>query len=423
MKEDFLHYIWKFQNFNTVELVGTKGEQITVKSIGVHNQDAGPDFLNARLVIDDRDWAGNVEVHINSSDWYAHKHDLDKDYESVILHVVYKYDKPVFLRDGSEIPVLELKSLIPEVVVSNYDRLMLETDWLSCRNSLSNIDSFTLKNWLDRLLIERLEAKVSPINQTLSQLNGDWESVFYIWLAKYFGFKVNSEPFYQLAINVPFQLYSKYEQQFQIEALLFGQAGLLNKDFVDEYPNRLKTEYNFLKSKHRLFELNGSSWKFLRLRPANFPTIRLSQFASLVFRHKKMFALILKTSTINEMIELFDTRANEYWENHFLFDKPSKQNKYTNLGISGKRILIINAVVPVMFAYGKKIGDDQIIERSVRFLEELRSEDNTIISHFKSYGIDSKNAFTSQSLIQLSVAYCKNKNCLNCAIGNKIIRS
>lgn len=423
MKEDFLHYIWKFQNFNTVELVGTNGEKINVKSIGIHNKDAGPDFLNARIIIDDKEWAGNVEIHLKASDWYAHKHEQDKGYDSVVLHVVYTYDQPVFLHDGSEIPALELKSIIPPTAIANYNHLMIEPDWLACRNSIAKIDSFIFKNWMDRLLLERLEAKVSPINQTLSQLNGDWESVFYIWLAKYFGFKVNSEPFYQLAINVPFQLYSKYEQQFQIEALLFGQAGLLQKEFIDEYPNRLKTEYHFLKSKHQLFELNGSSWKFLRLRPANFPSIRLSQFASLVFRHKRMFALILKTSTIKEMIELFDTRANEYWENHFLFDKPSKQNKYTKLGISGKRILIINAVVPVMFAYGKKVGDDQIIEKSIRFLEELQSEDNTIISHFKSFGIESKNAFTSQSLIQLSAAYCKNKNCLNCAIGNKIIRS
>jgi hypothetical protein len=423
MKEDFLHYIWKFQNFNTVELVGTKGEQITVKSIGVHNQDAGPDFLNARVIINDREWAGNVEIHIKSSDWFAHKHEVDTNYESVILHVVHEYDQPVKLKDGTEIPTLELKSIIPKTAIDNYTSLLRETDWLACRNSIADIDSFTLKNWIDRLLFERLEAKLKPINDILKQFNGDWESVFYIWLAKYFGFKVNSDPFFQLAINIPFQLYSKYDQSMQIEALLFGQAGLLSKEFNDDYPTLLKKEYTYLKAKHNLFEMDGSNWKFLRLRPANFPTIRLSQFASLVFQHKKMFSLILGAKSISDLIQLLDAKSNEYWESHFLFDKASKPNRFTQLGISGKRILIINAIVPVLFAYGRETGNEELVNRAVQFLEQLESEKNTIVTHFEKNGVKVNNAYSSQALIQLSTLYCKNKNCLNCAIGNKIIRS
>ena len=259
MKEDFLHYCWKFQYFKPEELKTSNGELITVKSVGVHNINAGPDFLNARLLIGDKEWAGNIEIHISSSDWYQHKHQVDKAYDSVILHVVYKHDKDVSLSDGSVVPVLELKDLLNSQAYANYQNLLNQPDWLACKNSIAEVDPFTVNSWMDRLITERLENKVSAIEEVLKQTNGDWERVFYIWLAKYFGFKVNSEAFYQLALNIPFQLYSKYDQLFQIEALLFGQAGLLEKNFVEDYPIALQKEFRFLSKKHQIYTMDGSN--------------------------------------------------------------------------------------------------------------------------------------------------------------------
>tara|TARA_R110002049_G_scaffold245596_2_gene419692 strand:- start:5682 stop:6959 length:1278 start_codon:yes stop_codon:yes gene_type:complete len=422
MKEDFLHYCWKYQYFKPGELKTSNGELINVKSVGVHNTNAGPDFLNARLFIGDKEWAGNVEIHINSSDWYQHRHQVDKAYDSVILHVVYNHDKDVSLSDGSIIPVLELKDLLNSQAFTNYQNLINQPDWLACKNCISEIDSFTINSWMDRLITQRLENKVSAIEEVLKQTNGDWERVFYIWLAKYFGFKVNIEAFYQLALNIPFQLYSKYDKLFQIEALLFGQAGLLEKNFIEDYPVALQKEFRYLSKKHKIYKMDGSNWKFLRLRPANFPTIRLSQFARLIWTNKKLFSLVLSTTTVDELIKLLDTNASEYWSDRFLFDKPSKENKYTRLGVSGKRMLIINTIVPFLFAYGKSIDNAALCDRAIRLLEELPAEKNGIVDHFKASGVKSETAFSSQALIELSTNFCKNKNCLNCTIGNQLIK-
>lgn len=422
MKEDFLHYCWKYQYFKPEELLTSNGDSIVVKSAGIHNTNSGPDFLNARLIIGDKEWAGNVEIHINSSDWYKHKHQSDKSYDSVILHVVFKHDVEVQLSDDSVIPTLELNRLIYSDAFDNYQNLLNETDWLACKNSVAKLDQLTVNNWLDRLIVQRLEKKVVAIEGVLKQTNGDWERVFYIWLAKYFGFKVNSEAFYQLALNIPFQLYSKYDNLFQIEALLFGQAGLLEKTFEDQYPLALQKEYRFLSQKHKIYQMDGSMWKFLRLRPANFPTIRLSQFARLIWSNKKLFSIVLSLKSVNELVGLLETEASDYWSNHFLFDKPSKINKYTKLGVSGKRILLINTVIPFMFAYGKSIDNANLCDQALKLLEELPSEKNNIVDHFKLYDIESSNALSSQALIELSTNYCKNKNCLNCAIGNQLIK-
>lgn len=422
MKEDFLHYCWKFQYFKSEELKTSNGELITVKSVGVHNINAGPDFLNARLLIGDKEWAGNIEIHISSSDWYQHKHQVDKAYDSVILHVVYKHDKDVSLSDGSVVPVLELKDLLNSQAYANYQNLLNQPDWLACKNSIAEVDSFTVNSWMDRLITQRLENKVSAIEEVLKQTNGDWERVFYIWLAKYFGFKVNSEAFYQLALNIPFQLYSKYDQLFQIEALLFGQAGLLEKNFVEDYPIALQKEFRFLSKKHQIYTMDGSNWKFLRLRPANFPTIRLSQFARLIWTNKKLFSLVLKIEKVDDLIKMLDTNASDYWSDHFLFDKPSKENKYTRLGVSGKRTLIINTIVPFLFAYGKSIDNNSLCDRAIRLLEDLPAEKNGIVDHFKENRLPSKTALASQALIELSTSFCKCKNCLNCAIGNQLIK-
>lgn len=423
MKEDFLHYCWQYQYFKPGELITSNGDKIMVKSAGVPHKDAGPDFTNARIQIGERQWAGNVEIHINSSDWYAHHHETDKAYDSVILHVVFNHDKEVTLSDGSIIPVLELKDLINEQAYFNYKKLLSQPDWLACKSSLAAVDDFVVKSWMDRLVIQRLQHKVTAIESVLSQTNGDWERVFYIWMAKYFGFKVNSEAFYQLALNVPFQLYSKYDQLFQIEALLFGQAGFLDKVFVDEYPKVLQQEYRFLKKKHAIFQMQSSNWKFLRLRPANFPTIRLSQFARLIWQHKQLFSKVVSLSDCKQVIELLETSASDYWKEHFLFDKPSKPNKYTRLGVSGKRTIIINTIVPFLFAYGKAMDKEAYCDRALQLLEELPAEKNTIVNHFTDNGIHADTALNSQALIELSTNFCKFKNCLNCAIGNQLIKN
>ena len=421
MREDFLHYIWKYQNLKPIELIGTNNEKITVKSVGLYNSDAGPDFLNSRILINDTEWAGNVEIHLKSSDWYAHKHQKDADYETVILHVVYEDDQAILRKDGSPIPTLVIKPYLPDKSFSNYQTLLSQLDWLACKASLANIDQFTINNWLDCLLVERLEKKTTLIENTLIQLKGDWESVFYVLLAKYFGFKVNSEAFIQLVSNIPMNIYAKMDNQFQIEALLFGQAALLNREFKDNYPNQLKKEYQFLKAKYQLFEMSESSWKFLRLRPANFPTIRIAQFAQLIFQQKNLFSKIIEIEKIESLYNILQTEANTYWKTHFVFDKESQANKFVKMGKSSLDILIINAVVPTLFAYGKSVDNDKYCNRAIEFLEKIKAEKNSIINHFKQFGLYAASAYESQALIELKNNFCQQKNCLNCAIGNKVL--
>ena len=422
MKEDLLHYVWRLKKFALDELKTTDQESIAIHQFGQHNHHAGPDFLNARISIGDTEWAGNVEMHLKSSDWINHKHSEDPAYNNVVLHIVYEEDVPIIRPStGEKIPCLELKRRIPPKIQSQYLRLLHNEKRIPCEGALDAVPSFTWKLWMERLAIERLEEKLAPIQQAMEQTQNNREEVFYRFLAKNFGMKVNAEPFERLARATPLLILAKHKGNlFQIEALLFGQAGMLNNDFKDDYPNRLKKEYQFLKNKYKLTPIHLSEWKRLRLRPANFPTIRIAQFAQLIHISQRLFSRVLWVQKLKEINELFNVGVSEYWKTHYLFDKESKfRNK--NLGPSAVKLITINTIIPFLFHYGKEKQEDTFKDKALMLFNSIKPESNQIISTWKELGISPDNASQSQALLQLRNKYCDHKKCLECMIGNAII--
>lgn len=420
--EDFLHYVWKFRLFKLINLVTEDGQSIEIASVGIHNSHAGPDFENSKIKIDDTLWVGNVEVHLISSDWAVHKHQEDEAYDNVILHVVYRHSQDVFRTNGTKIPVLVLEDLISPEVISKYSSLMRGLNWIPCEQLIVHIDPFHIKSWLSRVLVERLEQKIEQVSALLQEYNGSWDDAFYIILARNFGFKTNALPFEMLARALPPQLISKNKSHpQQIEALLFGQAGLLAENYVDHYPKSLLLEYKFLQKKYDLNPIQTSTWKFMRMRPQNFPTIRLAQFSALILRSNHLFSKILDTSDVGSLRTMFDSLSvNSYWDNHYIFDIPSNF-KLKNIGKQSINSILINTVALFLFAYGKYFKQLNYINKAINLLECLPSEDNEIVSKYKSFGLLSDNAFTSQSLLQLKGGYCDLKKCLSCGIGIKLL--
>ncbi|NNC86269.1 MAG: DUF2851 family protein [Bacteroidia bacterium] len=422
MTEDFLHYLWKHRLFDNQNLTTKTGEKIQVIKCGEHNHNAGPDFSNARIMVENTAWAGNVELHIHSSDWQKHQHQKDKSYDNVVLHVVYEHDKEIKNSVGGYIPVLELKNRIPVNLYKNYERLKQSEDWIPCAKQINFVDDFSVQLWLNRMIIERLESKVSLIDQELTKLNNDWDECFYRFLSKNFGFKVNAMPFQWLAQSLPYIYIQRQQSSLtQIESLLYGQAGMLEKEYADEYPNALKKEYIHLKNKFSLKSIEGSAWKYLRLRPYNFPTIRISQLANLFYQNQKFFSAILDCEKLTEVKELFETKTSIYWDTHYKFDSESA-NREKNLGKSSIHNIIINTVVPFLFLYSKKKKDDAFQNRALQFLEDLPSENNKITRQWMALGLENKNAHQSQALLQLKNEHCSQKNCLNCGVGNKLLQ-
>ncbi len=422
MKEDFLHYLWRMRKFNHVALKTTNGEPLTIQATGEHNLDAGPDFSNARIRIGDMLWAGNVEIHVNASEWYAHKHQEDKAYDSVVLHVVFEEDKPVFRNNGERIPCLEIKKRIPPKISKIYRKLLRDETWIPCQHHFSKVKEITKNLWLDRLLVERLENKTTDIIRSLEINKNNWEETFYQFLARGFGVKVNTEPFEQLARSLPLLILGKHKNSlFQLEALLFGQAGMLEIDFKDDYPIRLQKEYNFLKKKYNLQSIHSESWKYMRMRPANFPSIRIAQFATLVYQSSHLFSKILAVQNVKEIEHMFEVKISNYWQTHYVFDKPSIKRK-KSLGKNSIHLLIINTIAPFLFLYGKSIDRESLKEKALELLEELQSEKNTIINEWRKLGMNPSSAYQSQALLHLKKNYCDKKNCLNCSIGHAILK-
>jgi hypothetical protein len=403
-------------------LLSTQGEPIIINHFGQHNNHAGPDFLETQIRIGDTLWAGNVEMHVLASDWLKHQHQEDKAYDNVILHVVLEEDQPIFRNNGSRIACLELRNRIPPKIINTYQELIHNERWIPCQFQFVEVADITKNIWLDRLLVERLERKTIGIAERLKQNKNDWELSFYQILARNFGVKVNAEPFQQLAISLPLKIIGKHRNSlFQLEALLFGQAGLLAADFVETYPNALKKEYQFLQKKYQLEPLKKEYWKLLRLRPANFPTLRIAQFARLLALSKPLFSMILEVETVKEMEHIFKIELSDYWETHYLFDKETPKRK-KSLGKSTIHLLAINTIIPFLFLYGqhKAISDYQ--DKALRLLEEIKGENNKIIRGWKQLGIEPKTAYQTQALIQLKNEYCDKKRCLECAIGNRILK-
>ncbi|PCJ80023.1 MAG: hypothetical protein COA57_15160 [Flavobacteriales bacterium] len=422
MTEQFLHYIWKFQLFEQNSLQCESGESLQIIKAGTPNTDAGPDFFNTKIKIGSTLWAGNVEIHINSSDWEKHSHQKDAAYDNVILHVVFNHDKNVVRKNGQELHVLTLQEKINDSLYAKYCHFLSNKLWIPCANHISEVDVFTVDNWLERLLIERLERKSSAIVEMLERHKNDWAEVFYIFLARNFGFKVNAEPMELLAKSLPFSVIGKHRDNLlQVEALLLGQAGFLEENFADDYPNQLKKEYDFLKNKFKLQPLDKSLLKFLRLRPPNFPTIRISQLANLIHRSSSLFSKIIEAKNSAAIIELFQVETSEYWRTHYVFDKHSSERK-KQLGESAVNGILINTVAPFLFVYGQQKGEDVFKTNAFKLLENLPEEKNAIINRWKELNISARDAYRSQALLQLKNEYCNAKKCLHCAIGNKILR-
>jgi len=421
--EDFLHYIWKFRLFDRTDLQTTNGDIVEVFSAGMHNTDSGPDFGNARIKIGDTTWAGNVELHLSSSDWKKHKHTIDTAYDNVILHVVYRDDEPV-AANGRQIPTLELKDRIPDELYTRYHNLVFGNQTIiPCEASIGKLDDFTLKTWFTRVLIERLEKRSAAVTAALDLNRGDWEETFYQFLAANFGFKTNAVPFELLAKSLPQSILAKHKNNpMQIEALVFGQAGFLTDDLTDEYPQKLKKEYDFLRKKFNLTPVENHLWKFMRLRPQNFPTIRLAQFAALIVNSNHLFSKILDIKDIKGLQNLFtEIKVNAYWDDHFRFDKPSKPSPKT-MGQASVDVLLLNTLVLFLFSYGRHHQQQYYIDRSLKLLENLPREQNNIIADFESLGVKANSAFESQALLELKNYYCNYKKCLQCSVGNKILK-
>ena len=422
MKEDFLHYLWRTRKFDQNALKTTSGDSISIQAIGEHNLDAGPDFSNARIRIGDILWAGNIEIHIKASEWYRHKHQSDQAYDNVVLHVVLDEDQPVFRKNGERIPCLEIKKRIPVKISKIYQKLQSNEQWVPCQHQFSQVPEITKNLWLDRLLVERLENKTIDIVRSLELNKNDWEETFYQFLARGFGVKVNMEPFEQLAKSIPLKVLSKHKSSlFQLEALLFGQAGMLEKTFVDDYPKRLQKEYAFLKNKYQLHPIFSESWKFMRMRPANFPSIRIAQFAILAYQSAHLFSKILAAKNIRELENMFEVKTSSYWQAHYVFDKPSIKRK-KSLGKNSIHLLIINTIIPFLFLYGKTKRNEMLKEKALMLLEELPAEQNAVISQWKNLGASPQSAYQTQALLQLKKHYCDKKNCLNCSIGYAILK-
>ena len=421
--EDFLHYVWKFRLFDKTDLKTVEGEPIEIYSAGMQNADAGPDFHNARIKIGDTMWAGNVEVHVPSSDWHKHNHTHDNAYNNVILHVVYRDDEPVILPNGRRLPTFELQNRIAPELYNRFHSLVYSNrPFIPCEATIGSVDEFTMRSWFTRILIERLEKRSTLVISALNLNRGDWEETFYQFLAANFGFKTNALPFELLAKSLPQNVLAKHKNNaMQIEAFIFGQAGFLEGELTDEYPRTLQKEYNFLRKKYNLTPVENHLWKFLRMRPQNFPTIRLAQFAALVVKSNHLFSKILDIKDVKSLRELFtDIPINPYWEDHYRFDAPSKPIA-KNLGQSSVDVLLLNTLALFLFSYGRHLQLQYYIDRSLKLLENLPGENNNIITDFDVAGVKIKTAFESQALLELKNNYCNFKKCLQCGIGNKIL--
>jgi len=423
MNEDFLHYIWKFQQFNPKDLETTSGEKLEVIKTGLHNFNSGPDFFNGQIRLEKTRWAGNIEIHVKSSDWKLHKHQNDAVYDKVILHVVWENNQAVYRKNGEEIPTLELKGLVQKRLLNRYQELNESKSWIPCEEEMPSINQILKRQLIDQKLVERLQGKADRIEQILATLKNDWEATFFQLLAKYFGFKVNAVPFEILATSLPFHIVRKHQlNEKQLSALFFGQAGFLTNDFKEDYPNELKHEYNFLKHKFGLVPIDNSMWKFMRLRPANFPTIRIAQLVACLHQHKSLFQTILEIKEIAQLKKLLRADVNEYWETHFQFEKLSKQKGNKRIGDSSLDILIINVIVPLLFTYGRHTAQEKYQEVALGLLQDLKPEKNKITKRWASLNMPLDSAYEGQALIQLKTQHCDFKNCLLCTIGNYILK-
>jgi hypothetical protein len=400
MKEDFLHYIWRYKKFDFHSLQTSTGEKLTIENVGSYLENAGPDFFNGQITISGQKWAGNIELHLKSSDWYLHHHEQDKAYENVILHVVWEHDVDIFRKNNVEIPVLILKEYVSKDFINNFETLTTPKSWIFCENQIREVDDFVFSNWMERLFIERLERKQKPIDELFLKLNKDWEAVLFCLLAKNFGLNTNGMAFLDLAQNIPFSIIRKESSDvINLEALFFGFCGLLDLDKEDVYYKELQNRFGYLVLKYQLDFKRTIPLQFFKLRPDNFPNIRLSQLADVFSKNHHLFSNCIQVKSMKEVSQIFDVAVSDYWQTHYTFDKisPKRLKKLSSKFIE---LIMINTIVPLQFAYFRS-RDEEVQERLIGLMHEIQPEANAIIDKFKSVGLSVKNAYDSQSLLQL----------------------
>lgn len=419
--EKLMQYVWKHRLWRSEDMVTNTGKKVRVVDPGLLNTDAGPDFFNAKIEIDGHMWVGNVEMHYRATDWKRHHHDSDKAYDSVILHVVAKDDAPVRRTNGELIPQLVLE--VSPQFNADYASLVGATIEVPCATKIKQVPHLTIVEWVEGLAFERLHGKVERIHQLLDSFNGSWEDVCYVTLARNFGFGINNDAFERLARRTPLRLLGKHSDSvLQIEALLFGQAGMLDakKPGMDSYYNQLCTEYAFLSNKFQLTPMEKESWKLFRIRPQNFPYRRIAMLAQFIEGGFRMMNRILEAEGEKEMRALFEVELSGYWIKHYTFGKPNERATAT-LSRSSIDIILINTVAPLLYAYGELTGNYEMTDKAIKLLEDLRAESNSIVSHFVAYGIDCPDALTSQALVQLKREYCDARKCIYCKIGHHLL--
>jgi hypothetical protein len=421
MTERLLHFIWQFQYFNKSLLTTEQGETVYIAHHGQYNTNQGPDFSNAKIVIGKTTWAGNVELHLKSSDWHKHAHGGDKNYNNIILHVVWEHDEEIPDVNGNILPTLNLHTLVPKLLLERYEWLMLSQDFVPCQKQLPVLSELGWIAWKERVAIERLQRKSTQVLDMLKQANNHWEEVLWWILTRNFGIKVNADVFETIARSLPINTLAKHKNQVnQLEALLLGQAGLLQGTFTEDYPQLLQREYNFLRKKYKLSTTSVQPF-FLRMRPANFPTLRLAQLAMLVYQSSHLFSKLKETQSLSVVKELLDVTANDYWHYHYQFDEPGDY-KPKQLGSQMTDNIIINTLVPVLFAYGQYSKEESIKEKALQWLTEVAPEKNIITNGWKTFNVGSRNALESQALIELKNNYCNVKRCLECSVGNTLLK-
>lgn len=419
MQEDFLHYVWQYQKFNSKLLKTVLGEELQVLSVGLANTNSGPDFFNARIVINQQEWAGNVEIHVKSSDWYAHYHETDESYDNVILHVVWEDDVAIFDTYEKPIKTLELKNYIAKGLVVSYKKLLNSKSWINCQSQINNIDGVVFTSLKDSLLVTRLERKAASIQEKLERCQFNWEAILFERLTQAFGLKVNTDMFEQLAKSISFSVFKKEASEvIRLEALLYGQANMLSRSLEDAYVAQLQKDYAFLKQKYKLQPIIGQM-QFFRMRPPNFPTIRLSQLANLYHINRNLFSKVIRTNSIADIKDLFAVHASEYWDTHFTFGKTSNNNK-KRLSSSFVVILMLNVILPLKYVYSKVMGETNF-DAIFMLYKSLQPEKNNVISKFKDLNIEVEHAGDTQALLELKHYFCDQNKCLNCKIGNKLL--
>lgn len=421
MKEDFLHYIWQHQYFDKSALATTDGEPLQVLRVGFYNTDAGPDFKEAILRLGEVEWSGSVEVHLKASDWHRHYHQHDPKYDQVVLHVVWQADQPVVRTDGSAVPVVELQGRVDLSMIHTYEQLRESKNEIPCAPFWPGVPEVTKALMLERALIERLEEKGHDVLQVYQAATHDWEQATFHTLLRAFGFKINQQAFELLAKALPFQVVRKHQRNLlQLEALLLGQAGFLS-DPEDEYAEQLHREYAFLSHKYSLQALQRHQWNFLRMRPANFPTVRLAQLAAMLHETNSLFSKILETDAVKKYEQLFQAPVSDYWQRHYMFGRPNKTSS-KSMGKSSAHNLVVNVAVPILSAYAIHSSERTFLEKAVNLLEQVREASNKYTRLYEELGWQAKSAADNQAALGLYKRYCLPVNCMRCAVGNKIMK-